>query len=246
LLFAAGVNRILDSAQFDAWRPHCAQAINLIGYPLDEGYPEQPMRQHLIEYFAAEMGLSGASLPALMLLKRPDRPADAPNQAYATLQTRAGWSKYKEWPQERWQQVQAALDFPLVLIDESQGRSLAHAIALVAHAQLHIGIDSFANHLTHYRWLDDNGKQRRVPGVILFGSTQASASGYPDNTNLTTTLPCQPCFRENPAFSQQSRGPCINPPRSSYEDNTPPACMDRITIDEVIAAIRAAWNHAGE
>ncbi len=241
LLSEAGVDAVMDTAQFDAWVPRCARAISLIGYPLTEGYPDRPMERHLLEYFAAEMGIQCSELPALAA-RLPARPADAPNGPYATLQMSAGWSKYKEWPRQRWEQVQAALDFPIVTIGEEHGRTLAHSIALVANADLHIGIDSFANHLTHYSWRDGSGHGRRVPGVIVFGSTQASASGYPQNTNLTTALPCQPCFRENPALSRQPRGPCTNPPRPSYNDNTLPACLDGIGVAQVVTAILEAWN----
>ena len=240
LLAEAGVDEVLDATLFDARAPRCARSIRLVGYPLADGYPERPMTRHLIEYFAAEMTLTFTPLPALMP-KLPPRPTDAPKLPYATLQTAAGWSKYKEWPRERWEQVRSELEFPVVVLGEQQGRSLAHSIALVANARLHIGIDSFANHLTHYQWQDDAGQARRVPGVILFGSTQASASGYPGNINLTTRLPCQPCFREDPAPSRQPRGPCVNPPRSSYADDTPPACMARIDVAQVTAAIRRAW-----
>lgn len=241
LLYAAGVDRILEAAEFEAWRPRLSLAVNLIGYPLTEGYPDKPMRKHLLEYFAAELGLLSPNLPTLTL-RRPPKPLDAPAEAYATLQMSAGWSKYKEWPSARWQEVKAALPFPVIEIGQEYGRTLAHSIALVAHAKLHLGIDSFANHLTHYFWQDATGHVERVPGVIIFGSTQASASGYPQNINLSTQLACQPCFRENPLFSAYAKGPCINPPRADYADNTLPFCLESIETQVVINAIKKAWN----
>ncbi len=241
LLHAAGVERILDAAEFDAWRTRLSLAVNLIGYPLDEGYPDKPMRKHLLEYFAAELGLLSPNLPTLTLM-RPPKPLDAPEEAYATLQMEAGWSKYKEWPSARWQEVKAALPFPVIEIGQEYGRTLAHSIALVAHAKLHLGIDSFANHLTHYFWQDATGQAQRVPGVIIFGSTQASASGYPHNINLSTQLSCQPCFRENPAFSAYAQGPCINPPRADYSDDTLPYCLEGIESQVVINAIKKIWK----
>ena len=86
------------------------------------------------------------------------------------------------------------------------------AVTLVANATLHIGVDSFANHLTHYCWRGDDGTLSRTRGLIVWGSTQASAAGYPHNVNISIGLPCQPCFREDPKLSRMPRGPCITPP----------------------------------
>lgn len=232
---------MLDAAEFEQWRPRCSHAVSLIGYPLAEGYPEKPMQRHLLDYFADELGLVCPSLPALCL-PLPPKPTDAPSQPYATLQMTAGWSKYKEWPPERWQEVEAQLPFPIVKIGQEYGRDLAHSIALIAHAKMHLGIDSFANHITHYYWQDQAKQTRRVPGVIVFGSTQANASGYPHNVNLTTHLPCQPCFRENPNLSAHPKGPCINPPRASYADDSLPQCLASITSEQVILAIQQVWQ----
>ena len=260
LMLAAGVDLVLDSAGFGQWQQLYERAVNLVGYPLAEGYPEKPMRRHLLQYFAAEMGLDedrgppkfdraithddlvrqGFALPALTL-PQPPRPKIAPPGDYATLQVRAGWSKYKQWPRARWDEVIAALPFPVVELDEASTPKLADAVALVANARMHLGIDSFANHLTNYFWTNQRGG-RRVPAVILWGSTQASAAGYPHNVNISLGLACQPCFRENPEISRQPRGPCVNPPRASYDDSMPHACMDRISVEQVIAAAREMWE----
>ena len=200
------------------------------------------MRQHLLHFFAEEMRLPHTqALPALTL-PRPELThiVCASNEPYATIQTRAGWSKYKQWDEERWQRVQKGLSIPLMPIDERWKRTLSESIALLANASMHIGIDSFCNHLTNYYWTDQHGG-RRVPGVILWGSTQASAAGYPHNTNISLGLPCQPCFRENPAISRSPRGPCVNPLRASYEDDTPWACMDGISVERVVEAVREMW-----
>jgi hypothetical protein len=239
---AAGVDKVMDSADFEQWAKKADVAINLIGYPLHEGYPEKPMDYHLLKYFAIEAGIDYISLPILKL-PLPSKPDGAPNEPYATLQMKAGWSKYKEWPIERWEQVIDSLPFPVVIIGDDQGRTLAESISLVANADLHIGIDSFANHLTHYEWLIEDGLSKVVPGVILFGSTQATASGYWHNENITLNLHCQPCFRENPRLSQDSRGACINPPRISYDNDMLPACMDGISVDSVIKIIVNAWEN---
>ena len=35
--------------------PELDRHINLVGYPIEEGYPEKPMRRHLLDYFADEL-----------------------------------------------------------------------------------------------------------------------------------------------------------------------------------------------
>jgi hypothetical protein len=243
-MHAAGVDMIADAAQWPAWRGRFAKAVDLVGYPLAEGYPENPMKRHLLTYFAAEMGLEMAGLPELAL-RRPQRPAWAPAGPYATLQNRAGWSRYKEWIGGRWVAVADALaadGVPLLRLDEADAHPLGEVIAAFANAAMHIGLDSFANHLTHYLWTTARGG-RRVRGVIVWGSTQATGAGYAHNVNLSAGLACQPCFRENPAISRQPRGACINPPRARYEDDTPTACALAISTAEVVAAARELWAH---
>jgi hypothetical protein len=221
----AGVDAVFDCAMFDA--DEYERAINLVGYPLHEGYPDKPMSTHLIHYFAHEMGLRLDALPSLTL-RRPQLNTEL--KPYITVQPKAGWSKYKQWPLERWVEVYEALP----------------DITFFVVARMHIGVDSFCNHLTNYIWTDEDGKNgRRVPGLILWGSTQASAAGYPTNTNISLGLRCQPCFRENPAVSRMPRGPCVNPPRPTYDDDTPWACMDRIDVQTVVNAVKSMWERTG-
>ncbi len=246
----AGVDEIRSSEESVVGHE---RVVNLIGYPLQEGYPEHPMRQHLLRYFAAEMGIKDeGELPALVL-RRPTKPEGLPER-YATLQVRTGWSAYKNWPFERWAEVvQACPNIRFVQIgaadeprvegaDQSfMGTPIATAIALVANASLHVGLDSFANHLTHYRWRDREGLVHQTPGVILWGSTQPSASGYASNANVHLGLPCQPCFREDPKISRMPRGVCPNPGGQTYE--TPRhACMDGIVVRRVVDAVDQIWR----
>lgn len=261
IMLAAGVDAVMDVKRFGAWQKSYAKVVNLVGYPLQEGYPDKPMEKHLLMYFALEMGLkesyieyeycgaphAAGSLPALTL-RRPNRPrlnrdglGDALPKDYATLQTQAGWSKYKQWIPGRWQRVINKLPFEVLPIDKDMGYTLQEAIALIANARIHLGIDSFGNHVTNYFWEDQLGG-RRTPGVILWGSTQPSAAGYTHNRNICYNLPCQPCFREDPGISAMPRGACINPPRMSYADETPWKCMDNIDIDEVVDAACTLWE----
>jgi len=267
IIVAAGAAMVGNSEQFGELRRQYDRVIDLVGYPLSEGYPEQPMARHLLDYFAEEMdiGSTTGGLPSLTL-RRPNLCIEKP---YFTMQTQAGWSRYKQWPKERWDQVTAALaPLKFFLIDKSSGWELGESIRIFSNARMHIGIDSFCNHLTNYTWTDDHGG-RKVPGVILWGSTQASAAGYPDNVNISKGLSCQPCFRENPAMSRMPRGPCVNVvtktmevrgapmpgglsgdewtygPAPSYDDPRPHLCMDMITVEEVVEAVRAMWAATG-
>lgn len=255
LIRAAGADQVMSANTFEAWARNSEKAIDLVGYPLAEGYPDKPMRRHLLEYFAKEMipdflRFSGgpygapAQLPALTV-RRPLRPLDTADWPYATIQMNAGWSKYKQWDEAKWKQLYKMLPLSgnggFRMVDVSMGYTLQQSIALFANARMHIGIDSFCNHLTNYFWQDEQGG-KRVPAVILWGSTQASAAGYPTNSNISLGLPCQPCFRENPSISRMPRGPCVNPPRASYDDDTPWACTRDISVEQVVEAVRAMWE----
>lgn len=256
LIRAAGADEVYECEKMNK-KAH----VSLVGYPLHEGYPSTPMKKHLISYFATELGIgveenhqansqANAQPPKLprLTLPLPPRPHDAPSNPYVTLQTQAGWSKYKEWAPERWRAIEQWFEkrgVPVVRIDQDVAlppRTIMHTIALIAHATLHLGIDSFANHITHYNWMREDHTLKYTPGVILFGSTQATASGYQDNTNITLNLHCQPCFKENPAISSMHGGPCINPPRTDYKINTPHACMNGIGVDRVLHTVAEMWE----
>lgn len=255
LFEAAGVSSVLDCRALTC---EYEQVINLVGYPLHEGYPEEPMRQHLLHYFAQEMGLTLSENPRLRLDKppRPQSPITAALLSgtlppkFATVHVQAGWSHYKNWSFDRWERVLAecshvpvyqiglASDYKLRGADHRfMGCHLSVSVALMAHAVMHLGVDSFTNHLTHYEW---HGKGQ-TPAIILWGSTQASAAGYTHNINISLSLPCQPCFREDPQKSRMPRGPCTTPPGQTYEKPRH-ACMDGIKVEMVVREVRSLWE----
>jgi ADP-heptose:LPS heptosyltransferase/glycosyltransferase involved in cell wall biosynthesis len=246
MIRAAGVDSVIDLQTLHDARPgYFSRVIDLVGYPMHEGYPYRPMQKHLLRYFADEMGvpLPDEGLPALVV-PLPASPVAIPGP-YATLQVKAGWSPYKNWQLARWAAVVDALSAiqfiqigahgdPLVPgAINLTGMPLHDSIAVVANAALHVGVDSFANHLTNYVWQSGNSA-RRVPGVIVWGSTQPSAAGYPDNANVYKLPACGPCFRESPDKSRQRTDPCPN-------DH---ACMDAIRVDDVVAAVQSKWSAA--
>ena len=248
LMQLAGVSAWRDVEGLAERRADYDQVFELNGYPLAEGFPSTPMKRHLIQSFARDLGLAPRGLPALRLslgampgLGRP----------YATLHPTARWSVYKNWPLERWAAVLAACpDVPVYQIGAAGdprvpgarhdylGTPLLVAVSLLAHARVHLGVDTFSNHLSHYHW-----DQGQVPSVILWGSTQHSASGYPHNVNLSLDLPCQPCFREDAAISMfpDGLGPCPPPPGQVYAQPRH-ACMHGIGVARVVAELRRLWE----
>lgn len=225
------------------------KTINLIGYPLGEGYPYKKMNRHLLEYFANEMETNFSfDQFALDLPIFPKKIKNRNTPRYITFQNKTGWSTYKEWwgwqelinlikeknPNVEIYQIGGPNDPQIENTDGSFcGDSFEDNLAAQAWANIHIGLDSVFNHTTNINWLN-KGKTK---GIILFGSTQADASGYPHNDNISLGLSCQPCFKEDPKMSRVPLGLCDNPPNQTYE-NPQHACMKGITPEMVFDKIK--------
>lgn len=257
-----GLEPLFKAAGITAWHdfktigPDYEQIFNLIGYPLNDGYPEKPMKKHLLHYFAAECGLIEQDELPQLKLPVPDLGENRVRvpENYATLQVKAGWSMYKSMEPEKWEKIIAQCpNIPFIQIGGEAdpripganhsflGQPLMGSVELLANAKMHLGIDSFPNHLTHILWERPDGSTYKVPGVILWGSTQWDATGYKHNTNISLGLPCQPCFFEDPRISNQARGPCINPPEQTYE-NPRHACMAGISVKRVVEEVQKMWS----
>lgn len=247
LMHEAGVNKVHDISLFESKRNWFHKVVELIGYPLKDGYPYVPMQKHLLEYFREEMGVEAS---ANMSLQIPAPRIPIVEGQYITIHPKAGWSQYKNWPLDRWEKVIAHLkdrgyavyqlgakEDPVLNGADPRymGTSLITTFNLIAYANLHLGVDSFTNHVTNYTWSKDD-KVWNTPAIILWGSTQASAAGYPNNTNISLGLHCQPCFREDPNISRMPIGICINPVGQTYEEPKH-ACMSGITVERVIEEI---------
>jgi ADP-heptose:LPS heptosyltransferase/glycosyltransferase involved in cell wall biosynthesis len=249
LILAAGFDEVVTTESKEIFD----KQYDLVGYPLSEGYPEKPMSKHLLEYFGQELGFTSAKGGGLRL-PQLDSGLLAPDYPYVTLHVKSGWSPYKEWPLERWEELCKRLHssgIPVIQIggpDDPKipgtsgflGKTVQEALMLQSHAVLHIGIDSWTNHTTSILWAEED-KFFQTPAVILWGSTQASAAGYAKNVNISKGLPCQPCFKEDPKISRQSRGICTNPGGQTYE-KPQHACMQAITVDEVFEAVQKLWK----
>jgi ADP-heptose:LPS heptosyltransferase len=225
------------------------KSVNLIGYPLNEGYPYKPMQNHLLYYFAKEMGCDFTfddfelDLPPL-----PKKIKNQNSPRYITFQNKTGWSAYKEWwgwqelinllkdkhPEIEIYQIGGPSDPQVYNTDGTFcGDSFEDNLAVQAWSILHLGLDSVLNHTTNIQWKNKG----RTSSIILFGSTQENASGYPHNKNIYLNLQCQPCFREDPKISKMSLGPCINPKGQTYEIPTH-ACMSNISVEMVYKEIK--------
>ena len=210
--------------------------VQMIGYPLADGYPNVPMKKHLREYFSDEIGVKEYALGYLDLrlskteVQRP----------YITIQPVAGWSPYKNWPMARWQEIVKRLiatGWPVLQLggegeeklegaEDCRGKtSLLEAVSLIAHARLHLGVDSFGNHATAVR--DAATLRKTDDAVILWGSTSPTGSGYVQNVNIWQKPACSPCYRE---YAHMTRHPKVECPNGH-------ACMEGITVEAVWESI---------
>lgn len=252
-LLASGVDKVLTTEQ-DLKDFAIDKFYNLVGYPFNDGYPEKPMKKHLIRYFAKEIGIEeepeelwSNKLPFVKLKELPEK--------YVTVHIQAGWSVYKNWSFEKWEQVCKVLkERGVTLIQiggpgdtrltnvhfDLLGASFEKNLMAIAGASAHLGIDSWSNNATHFTW----GNKGKIPAVILWGSSQVLATGYSHNQNLCLNLPCQPCFREDPKISVDARGPCINPPNQVYE-KPQHACMEGLSVGIVLDAFTKIYPLEG-
>ena len=226
-----------DSNYFD-------KTVNLIGYPLHEGYPHKKMQNHILYYFAKELGMDFTfedfelDLPPL-----PQKIKNKNTPRYITFQNKTGWSVYKEWwgwqqlidmlkqnhPEIEIYQIGGPHDIEMKNIDGNfSNDKFEEKVAAQAWALCHVGLDSVFQVTTNIKWRNKG----RTTGIILFGSTQYDGTGYPFNDNISLNLNCQPCFKEDPKISTMSMGPCNNPEGQTYE-NPKHACMSGITVEMV-------------
>lgn len=143
----------------------------------------------------------------------------------------------KNWPLESWLSLLEKLRGQFELIHLGDGREpvvpgarrfagklgMRESMAVLAHAALHVGPDSFLMHAA-------NGLD--VRSVIIFGGSRPAESlGYPANINLFVKMPCGPCW------IHESRGEhCVH----NLE------CMARISAGEVYDAILSLARAPGD
>jgi ADP-heptose:LPS heptosyltransferase len=91
---------------------------------------------------------------------------------------------------------------------------MRESMAVLAHARLYIGPDSFLMHAA-------NGLN--VPSVIIFGGSRTPENlGYPENVNLFVEMPCGPCWIHD-----------YKGERCAHDFE----CLRRISVSDVFAAL---------
>lgn len=238
-----GVDEVRDTDDWDQRTP----GIDFYpqGYPFNLGYPGVPMEDHLLNYLEREFQVPKKTPK----LKMTDYPIDSP---YITISVKTGWSPYKNWSLDKWNEVVSQLlesypeyqiiqlggiDDPALtpcdrLLNLCSKTTIKQTVSLIKNAKLHLGLDSFTNHLAGIF---------ETPAVILFGSTSPIGSGYASAKNIWLQLGCSPCYKEDPSISRDDRGICNNPPNQTYE-NPQHACMTGITVYSVLKAAKELLN----
>jgi len=202
-------------------------------YPMNEGYPYTPMNRHLTEYFAENAQVKLSSIRPVLNLLPEDVVKLEHKRPVITFAVKTGWSEYKEWPMERWEElIKLFPEYQFIqlgapgepLIDGAQhmcGKlTLRESFSALQQSDLFIGLDSVFNHAANA--LD-------VPTVAMFGSTSPIGSGYESHTNLWSEYECSPCYRENNAISVHPMPPCPHEHK----------CMaDYMTVERVAEAVK--------
>jgi ADP-heptose:LPS heptosyltransferase len=242
-LICQSVDEVRSSADFDIKTPG---AMNLCGYNTI------PLIHHLTWYFGKELGLDDHFYKyGFTPVFKP-----SPNKKFnflitsekkiITIHCMAGWSPYKNWDINNWQEVIDRIkDFTIIqiggkddkplknVIDMRDKLSVVESIQLVKIARLHLGIDSFSNHAT--------ALFPYTPSVILWGSTHPMIFGYGHNINIWKPLKCSPCYRIYDWISKNPTGKCPFDKLQTWENIQHP-CMLNITVDEVFNAILKQLN----
>jgi ADP-heptose:LPS heptosyltransferase len=220
-------------------------------YPMNEQYPDKPMRQHLAHFFCEQAGVE-PSLDLSMGFEQQHLDFGALHgTGKVVIHTTAGWSPLKNWPINWYAKLVEdimTLGYDVVQIGASgeeavpgalklETPSLRHAAAVQKFSSLFIGGDSIFNHTSQ-------AVAKR--SIIIWGSTHPLGSGYDQNINLVNgevwtrdmensgpTMKCQPCYREYNHMSAHPKPPCphlkvhdiTTLPVEEYPENTINSCM---------------------
>jgi len=197
-------------------------------------------QRHIIALMCQACGISGpVTLRPYLYLSDEERAAGrlAAKQIalHSSGMTAFTAMKNKEWFPDRLQAVVQALRSEYTLIQlgspkdppldgclDLRGKtSLRESAAIIANSAVFLGQVGFLMHLT---------RAVERPAVIIYGGRELPwQSGYSCNTNLTTQLPCSPCWRWNACDNEIER-----------------ECMRRISADEVLAAVQERLTRADE
>jgi len=218
-------------------------------YSIPKNQTKFEPEKHIIQSYAEQLGVKFSfDLFNIKLQILPKSINFSKN--YMTIQNNSDWSIYKKWwgwqelvnlikkerPKTKIYQIGGPNDPKIENIDYNFcGSSFEENLVVQSHANIHLGLDSVFNHTSNINWIG-KGKTK---SIILFGSTDCKSIGYPHNINVSSNLPCQPCFKivnETNVKSITSLNLCDNPPNQTYE-NPQHACMKGITPQMVYKKI---------
>lgn len=185
---------------------------------------------HFIESMCRSVGIEGTvELRPHVAVTKKERSRWANCRGSIIVQTSRANPRFelqnKEWVTQNWHQLSKLLDgkIPVVQIGSAddpafegardlRGKTtLRDAMAILSNAGLFLGVEGFLMHLA---------AAVQTSSVIIYGGyLDPSKSGYPENTNLFTELPCSPCGLTN---------------HCEYDRE----CMRRITPEMVVEAVR--------
>jgi hypothetical protein len=239
--YNADIDRVVPLGLFfDRWARKEGGQVALLGYAAHIKAEDRdvPPARHIIACLCQQLGLTGriSLRPYMPLLGRELSAGElAPRQI--AIQSSGLGAQYpmrnKEWYPERFQAVVAALkpyysfvqvgaaSDPLLegAIDRRGKTSLRQTAAILSASLAFVGQVGFLMHLA--RAVD-------CRAVIVYGGRELpEQSGYTCNENLTTALPCAPCWRWNTC---------------PYDRE----CMRRISAEAVVAAVERQIERYGQ
>jgi hypothetical protein len=163
---------------------------------------------HILEAMCRSVGIEGpVDLYPTVLLTGEEKERQRRFGDHIVIQTSRSNPRFpirnKEWMPESWGRLAPMIkrlgkvvqvgssgdpDFPGA--EDMRGRtSLRELAAILAQGRIFIGLEGFLMHLA---------RAVGTPAVILYGGFISPAqSGYPENINLFTQLPCSPCGYPN-------------------------------------------------
>lgn len=188
---------------------HLARIVGqCLGVEVDNVRPDAPLDAALRAEYAAR--LAGFARPRVFVQRRI-----------------GGFTDNKNWPEAHWQQLLAALEAQVTLVECRPGDAVAHPgrldapecladvarlTALIDACDLFLGPVSGPLHVA---------AACRKPAVVIVGGFEESLlTAYPRHTQLATTPPCGPCWLLEPCPIDKR-------------------CLQQITPDQVLAAVMA-------
>lgn len=156
---------------------------------------------------------------------------------YVTIQTKTGWSPYKDWPLSYWEKLTHMIqdryrDVIVIQVGGSndpevpgsvkhRGRTILNAVAEVANSDLFIGPDSVFQHVA---------KATGTKAIVIWGSTNPEGFGYDSHVNMVAGLKCQPCYREYNHIEAGNGCP------TTYDSS--PMCQSVVTPEQVFEQVK--------